>query len=220
MLEGKNLTKEYNGRPVLSEISVSVAPGQALALLGPNGSGKSTLLSILSLSIRPEKGEVFVDGKQGKEAKKRIAYVPQDIVLFEELTAEENLKCWSSLPRTDTKARMEELMEILSMHSFRKKRVDRLSGGQRRRVNIAASMMSEPAYILLDEPFAGVDERTMEDLLTYLAKEKAEGKGIVICEHERETIRTLVDQVILLSEGEQKYNGNAAPFFDGGSVDG
>lgn len=218
MLEGKKLVKIYNGKQVLKGISVSVSPGEAVALLGPNGSGKSTLLSVLSFSIRPEEGAVVVDNLEGKEAKKRIAYVPQEVVLFEELTVEENLRCWSSLKGDETKKRLLELMEILSMQSFRKKRVDRLSGGQRRRVNIAVSMMSDPAYILLDEPFAGVDQETTSDLLDYLEKEKASGKGIVISEHDRETIRSLADQVLLLSGGEEAYYGSAERFFTGGGV--
>ncbi len=213
MLQGKNLTKSYNGKEVLSDVTLSVNSGEAIALLGPNGSGKSTFLSMLSLAMHPDKGMVIVDGKEGKEAKKQIAYVPQEIVLFEELTVEENLKCWSSLNGMETKKKLEELITILSMQQFRKKRVDRLSGGQRRRVNIAVSMMSEPNYILLDEPFAGVDRETTEDLLRYLAQEKAAGKGIVISAHERETVHLLADRVLLLSEGKQAYSGSAEQFF-------
>ena len=218
MLQGRNLTKSYNGKEVLSDVSLSVSPGEAVALLGPNGSGKSTFLSMLSLAMRPEGGTVTVDGQEGREAKRKIAYVPQEIVLFEELTVEENLKCWSSLNSMETKQKLEELTTILSMQHFRKKRVDRLSGGQRRRVNIAVSMMSAPAYLLLDEPFAGVDWETTEDLLRYLAHEKTAGKGIVISAHERETVQLLADRVLLLSDGKQTFSGSAEQFFAGEGV--
>ena len=201
MLEGKNLEKRYGNFTALSGVDLSVSPGEIVALLGPNGSGKSTLISLLSMCLKPDGGEVIVDGLTGKEAKKLLSFVPQDVVLFEELSVIDNLKCFSSLKGAEAADRIEELSRTLLLTDFMKKRVDKLSGGQRRRVNIAVAMMCYPKYLLLDEPFAGVDEKSGDCLIEYLLQLKNAGMGMVISEHDKERIASLADRVITLEKG-------------------
>ena len=201
MLEGKNLEKRYGNFTALSGVDLSVSPGEIVALLGPNGSGKSTLISLLSMCLKPDGGEVTVDGERGREAKKLLSFVPQDVVLFEELSVIDNLKCFSSIKGAQAAERIKELSRTLLLTDFMKKRVDKLSGGQRRRVNIAVAMMCYPKYLLLDEPFAGVDEKSGDCLIEYLLQLKNAGMGMVISEHDKERIASLADRVIMLEKG-------------------
>lgn len=201
MLEANGLMKQYGKSQIVEKLSLTLNPGEGVALLGQNGSGKTTLLKMLAGVLDPDAGEVKVDGLTGKQAKEKVSYAPQDIVLFEELTVTENLYAWSSLKGEENTARAEYLIHALQMESFRKKRVDRLSGGQRRRVNLAVALMGNYSYLLLDEPLAGIDERGGECIAGLLKEEKAKGTAMLITEHNPTILMPLMDRALRLDGG-------------------
>ena len=201
MIEAKELVKKYGSFVAVNHLSLSLNTGETVVLLGPNGSGKSTLLGMLSLTSKPDEGTVTVDGLSGKNAKKKIAYAPQEIVLFEELTTMENLLSWSSLKGKAAKERAEYLISELDMENFRKKRVDRLSGGQRRRVNLAVALMGDYDYILMDEPLAGIDEHGGKCIKHLLETEKEKGRGILFSEHNPTILLPLMDRKLTIDGG-------------------
>ncbi|MBO4901478.1 MAG: ABC transporter ATP-binding protein [Lachnospiraceae bacterium] len=201
MIKACGLKKSYGKFLAADNISLTLAPGEGVALLGANGSGKSTLLKMLALILKPDAGEVKIDGLQGTQAKKKIAYAPQEIVLFEELTVTENLLAWSSLKGVKNKERAQYLTEALDMGDFCKKRVDRLSGGQRRRVNLAAALMGEYTYLLLDEPLAGIDEAGAACIEALLRKEREAGCGLIVTEHNPTILLPLTDRTLKLDRG-------------------
>ena len=201
MIEARNLVKKYGSFIAVNHLSLSLSTGETVVLLGPNGSGKSTLLGMLSLTSKPDEGEVTVDGLSGKNAKKKIAFAPQEIVLFEELTTMENLLSWSTLKGKEAKERAEYLISELDMDSFKKKRVDRLSGGQRRRVNLAVALMGNYDYILMDEPLAGIDDYGGKCIKNLLETEKEKGRGILFTEHNPTILLPLMDRKLTIDGG-------------------
>ena len=201
MIEAKGLVKRYGNYTAVDNVSLSLEKGETIALLGANGSGKSTLLSMLALILKPDEGEVTVDGLKGKQAKEKIAYVPQEIVLFEELTVMENLYAWSSLKGKEMSERAGYLVSELEMNDFKRKRVDRLSGGQRRRVNLAAAMMGKYDYLLLDEPLAGIDAHGGECIEHLLRTEKEKGCSMIVTEHNPTIILPLTDRSLRIERG-------------------
>ena len=201
MIEAKGLVKKYGKYVAVDNLSMNLNLGESVVLLGANGSGKSTLMGMLAMVLKPTEGEVLIDGQKGKKAKSKIAYAPQNIVLFEELTVTENLFAWSSLKGRENVERAEYLISVLDMESFKKKRVDRLSGGQRRRVNIAVAMMGNYDYLLLDEPLAGIDENGGGCIESLLRKEKESGRGILLTEHNPTILLPLMDRTIKLDGG-------------------
>ena len=201
MLSARGLSKKYGDFTAVFPVSLDLREGETVILAGPNGSGKSTLLSMMAFALKPDEGQVDADGLPPKEARKRIAYAPQEITLFEELSTIENLKAWSSLSKAESIARAEELIEALDMEQFRKKRVGKLSGGQRRRVNLAAALMCHPQYILLDEPLAGIDPDGSEKILALLRKEREKGAALLVTEHVMRDLITFADRMITLSGG-------------------
>ncbi len=201
MIEAKGLVKKYGKYVAVDNLSFNLDLGESVVLLGANGSGKSTLMGMLAMVLKPTEGEVLIDGQKGKKAKSKIAYAPQNIVLFEELTVTENLYAWSSLKGKENVDRADYLISELDMGSFKKKRVDRLSGGQRRRVNIAVAMMGNYDYLLLDEPLAGIDEYGGECIESLLRKEKESGRGILLTEHNPTILLPLMDRQLKLDGG-------------------
>ena len=201
MIEAKGLVKRYGRYTAVDNASLSLEKGEIIALLGSNGSGKSTLLSMLTMILKPDSGEVTVDGLKGKQAKEKIAYVPQEIVLFEELTVLENLYAWSSLKGKENTERAEYLINELEMTDFKRKRVDRLSGGQRRRVNLAVALMGKYDYLLLDEPLAGIDAHGGECIEQLLRKEKDKGCAMIVTEHNPTILLPLTDRSLRIERG-------------------
>ena len=201
MIEAKGLVKRYGKFAAVEGASLSLEKGETVALLGSNGSGKSTLLAMLAMILKPDFGEVTVDGLKGKKAKEKVAYVPQEIVLFKELTVMENLFAWSSLNGKENTERAEYLVNELEMADFKRKRVDRLSGGQRRRVNLAVSLMGQYEYLLLDEPLAGIDAHGGECIEQLLRKEKEKGCAMIITEHNPTILLPLTDRSLRIERG-------------------
>ncbi len=201
MIEAKGLVKRYGSYTAVDDASLSLEKGEVVALLGSNGSGKSTLLSMLAMVLKPDSGEVTVDGLKGKQAKEKVAYVPQEIVLFEELTVMENLYAWSSLKGKENTERADYLVNELEMTDFKRKRVDRLSGGQRRRVNLAVALMGKYDYLLLDEPLAGIDAHGGECIEHLLKKEKEKGCSMILTEHNPTILLPLTDRSLRIERG-------------------
>lgn len=201
MTEARNLVKKYGSFTAVDHLSLTLNPGESVVLMGANGSGKSTLMGMLAGVIKPDEGEVLVDGLKGKKARGKIAYAPQDIVLFEELTTTENLYAWSSLKGKENVERAEYLISELDMGLFKKKRVDRLSGGQRRRVNIAVALMGNYGYLLLDEPLAGIDDAGAKAIENLLKKEKEKGCAILLTEHNPTILLPIMDRRIKMDGG-------------------
>ena len=201
MTEARNLVKKYGSFTAVDHLSLTLNPGESVVLMGANGSGKSTLMGMLAGVIKPDEGEVLVDGQKGKKARGKIAYAPQDIVLFEELTTTENLFAWSSLKGKENVERAEYLISELKMDAFKKKRVDRLSGGQRRRVNLAVALMGNYGYLLLDEPLAGIDDAGAQAIENLLKKEKEKGCAILLTEHNPTILLPIMDRRIKMDGG-------------------
>ncbi len=213
MLTGRGITKRYGGQTALRNASLELSPGSALMLLGRNGSGKTTLVNILALSLNPDGGTVAVDDLAGRAAREAIGFAPQEIALFEELSVEENLRVWCTLPRAAAKERRDALLERLDLYPMRKKLIRSLSGGQKRRVNLAAALMGSPRYLLLDEPLAGADEDSEARMLELLAEYRDAGLGIIIVSHQPRALRGIADCAMVLERGETTFYGSAGDYF-------
>jgi len=214
VIEGRNLTKIYGRQQVLTDVNIKIREGEITALLGKNGSGKSTLLNILAMATKPDKGRVYVNGEDasgtsGKSVhtgtagklRRTIAYVPQDIALFEELTMKDNLYCWSRLSREATDTRIDELEETFHLREMEGKKIIKLSGGMKRRVNFAAALMGEYKFMILDEPLTGLDEDTVCRILKMLEEKKRQGVGIIISGHDKGQLLSVADKKITLESG-------------------
>jgi ABC-2 type transport system ATP-binding protein len=183
-----------------------VEPGEGVALLGPNGSGKSTLLGVLAGVLSPERGEVRVCGAPVTEraARRRLGFVPQDVAVYEDLRVEENARLFgrlSGLRGAALDAAVEGALEGAGLRELRRELVTTLSGGTRRRLSIACALVHEPALLLLDEPFAGIDDSSRRSLLALLARQKRAGLALVISTHRVEELAELCDRALVLCDG-------------------
>lgn len=203
MLRGKNISKVYGKQNVLNNIDVKLNKGEIVALIGINGSGKTTLLDILALAQRSDSGNIYIDDELASDdnkdkMRKKIAYVPQDVALFEELSVKENLLCWSKLSKEETLKRIKELEPYFNLQEMYSKKITKLSGGMKRRINFAVALLGEYDYMILDEPLAGVDQENTDRMVEFLKNERDNGKGILITGHERLLITTYADRIINL----------------------
>ncbi|MDF1702189.1 MAG: LPS export ABC transporter ATP-binding protein, partial [Planctomycetota bacterium] len=188
LLEARKLVKSYRQRRVVDEVGFQVSPGEIVGLLGPNGAGKTTSFRMVVGMVRPDEGAVYLEDKDitrlpiYKRARRGIAYLPQEPSIFRRMTVEDNLLAVLEtvrLSRADRKARMDTLIGELELEKVRTSRAEVLSGGERRRLEIARSLVHDPALLLLDEPFAGVDPITVQEIQGILRRLK-ESKGIAI----------------------------------------
>ncbi len=216
MLEAKEVKKSFRGKEVLKGVSLSVNKGEIVGLLGPNGAGKTTLFNSIIGFIKVDYGKISVDGEDithlppFRRAEKGIAFLPQEHSLFEELTVIENLLIFLEF-FTDSKAealaKAETLLEDFGLLKLKDQRASTLSGGQKRRLEIARSLITNPKYLLLDEPFAGLDPIIVSEIREIIKGLKEEDIGILITDHNvRETIR-MVDRVYIISEGKVLAHG-------------
>lgn len=213
-----NLRKSYRKRVVIRDVSMTLARGEVVALLGPNGSGKTTCFYAIAGLITPEGGQVIVDGRDVtllpmyRRAKLGIGYLPQEMSIFRGLSVENNILAILEISVSDPHSRRERLEELLSDFSIshlRRASALSLSGGERRRVEIARCLASDPKYILLDEPFAGVDPIAVGDIRNLVADLKNRGIGVLITDHNvRETLEIL-DRAYILHEGTVLMSGTA-----------
>jgi len=198
-LQVKNLSKSYKKTPVVRGLSLKIEKGQVVGLLGPNGAGKTTTFYMIVGLIRPDEGKIFLTGEDitnlttYKRAHKGIAYLSQNPSVFQKLTVEENLLAileTLDLSVGEQKEKAEQLMRELGITHLRDKKAYLLSGGERRRVEIARALVTSPSFILLDEPFAGIDPITVADLQSIIFDLKRKGIGILITDHNvRETLQ-------------------------------
>jgi lipopolysaccharide export system ATP-binding protein len=209
-LQALGIGKTYRGRKVVNEVTLELGQGQVVGLLGPNGAGKTTTFYIIVGLISPDGGRVQLDGRDITDlpmylrARAGISYLPQEPSVFRKLTVEENL--WSiaetlDLPGEEQEARVDELLEDFGIDHLRRQGAYTLSGGERRRLEIARALVLTPKFVLLDEPFAGIDPLAVLDIQRIIAKLKARRIGVLITDHNvRETLN-ITDRAYIISEG-------------------
>jgi lipopolysaccharide export system ATP-binding protein len=218
-LVAKQLIKKYKSRTVVNTVSVEVEQGEIVGLLGPNGAGKTTTFYMIVGLIKPNEGNIYLDDvditdlPMYKRSQKGVGYLPQEASVFRKLTVEDNLKAVLEMRKDlDKKAQSEKLEALLDefgLQHVRTNRGDLLSGGERRRTEIARALASDPKFILLDEPFAGVDPIAVEDIQSIVAKLKEKHIGILITDHNVQETLSITDRAYLLFEGSILKAGTA-----------
>ena len=217
-LRSENLIKIYKKRTVVNKASVQVSKGEIVGLLGPNGAGKTTTFYMITGMIRPESGKVFLDDKEitkvpmYKRARMGIGYLPQEASIFRNLSVENNLLAVLEMTNLDARQRKEKcekLLEELSIAQIRKSLGFQLSGGERRRTEIARSLATDPSFILLDEPFAGIDPIAVEDIMNIVSNLKNRGIGVLVTDHNVHETLSIVDKGYILINGVIFKQGNA-----------
>lgn len=214
----QNLIKKYKKRTVVNDVSVEVNQGEIVGLLGPNGAGKTTTFYMTVGLIRPNEGRIFLDGRDitalpmYKRAQLGVGYLAQEASVFRTLTVEDNIMAVLEMTNLDSAARKERLESLLDEFSLQKVRGNNgnvLSGGERRRTEIARALASDPKFILLDEPFAGVDPIAVEDIQSIVAGLKKRNIGILITDHNVHETLSITDRAYLLFEGRILKAGTA-----------
>lgn len=218
ILQADNLVKTYKGRNVVNGVSYNVKQGEIVGLLGPNGAGKTTSFYMVVGLVRPNEGKVHLDDKDislepmYRRAQLGIGYLPQEASVFRKLSVEDNIKAvleMTKLSKQEQKDKLEELIEEFSLGHVRKNRGDLLSGGERRRTEIARALAVDPSFVLLDEPFAGVDPIAVEDIQSIVHKLKDKNIGILITDHNVQETLSIVDRAYLLFDGQILMAGTA-----------
>jgi len=206
----KNIGKNYGKRPILRDISLEVKKGEAVAILGPNGAGKTTTFHIITGLLFADYGEVLLDGHDltllpmYRRARLGVGYLPQEASVFRGLSVEQNILSILEISeklKTKRKAKLETLLGEFEISHLRKASVQTLSGGERRRVEIARCLASNPTYILLDEPLAGIDPKSVLDIAKLIKNLKDRGIGLLITDHNARDTLDIVDRAYILNEG-------------------
>ncbi len=218
ILSGNNLRKSYGNKEIVKGISINVKRGEVVGLLGPNGAGKTTTFYMITGMIRPNSGEVKLDESNitglpmYKRARRGIGYLAQEPSVFTKLSVEDNLRLvleMTALTKEEQSQRLEKLLTDFSIDHIRKSKAYTLSGGERRRTEIARALVMEPKFILLDEPFSGIDPIAVEDIQQIIFDLKSRNIGVLITDHNvRETL-TITDRAYLLYEGDILKSGSA-----------
>ena len=210
ILRAENIAKSYGGRQVVKEISLEVKQGEIIGLLGPNGAGKTTSFYMIVGMIQPNGGNIFLNDEEitsypmYKRAQKGIGYLAQEASIFRKLSVEDNIMSvlqFTDLSKKQQKIKLESLIEEFNIGHVRKNRGDLLSGGERRRTEIARCLASDPNFILLDEPFAGVDPIAVEDIQSIVAHLKDRNIGILITDHDVQATLAITDRTYLMYQG-------------------
>jgi lipopolysaccharide export system ATP-binding protein len=219
----KDLIKSYRNRTVVNHVSVEVKQGEIVGLLGPNGAGKTTTFYMVVGLIRPDEGTVYLNEDDitklpmYRRAKMGIGYLPQEASVFRKLSVEDNIKAvleMTTLSKQEQRDKLESLLDEFRLHHVRKNNGDSLSGGERRRTEIARALAVDPKFILLDEPFAGVDPIAVEDIQTVVARLKYRNIGILITDHNVNETLSICDRAYLLIEGKIFKHGTAEELAD------
>ncbi|HNR41242.1 MAG TPA: LPS export ABC transporter ATP-binding protein [Bacteroidales bacterium] len=206
----ENLVKKYNNRTVVDHVSINVEQGEIVGLLGPNGAGKTTSFYMIVGLIRPKEGRIFLDDEDittlpvYKRARRGIGYLAQEASVFRNLSVEDNIRAvleMSGMPLSEQNERLETLLTEFGLHKIRRSKGIQLSGGERRRTEIARALALKPKFILLDEPFAGVDPIAVEDIQEIVSKLKNKNIGILITDHNVHETLSITDRAYLLFEG-------------------
>ena len=211
VLKAQEISKSYRGRKVVNNISIEVNQGEIVGLLGPNGAGKTTSFYMIVGIIKPEGGDIFLDEEvissfpMYQRAQKGIGYLAQEESVFRKLSVEDNILGileFTDLTKNQQKEKAEQLMEEFGLVKIRKSRGDLLSGGERRRTEIARALANDPKFLLLDEPFAGVDPIAVEDIQSIISVLKKKNIGILITDHNVQETLAITDRTYLMFEGE------------------
>ena len=223
ILRTENLVKTYGRRTVVNHVSINVTQGEIVGLLGPNGAGKTTTFYMTVGLITPNEGEIFLDDLNitkfpvYKRAQNGIGYLAQEPSVFRKLSVEDNIKAvlqMTPLSRTEQKDKLESLIAEFSLEKVRKNLGDQLSGGERRRTEIARCLAINPKFIMLDEPFAGVDPIAVEDIQSIVYKLKEKNIGILITDHNAPETLSITDRAYLLFEGKILFQGTSEELAD------
>ncbi|WP_314695216.1 LPS export ABC transporter ATP-binding protein [Tannerella forsythia] len=218
MLRTEDLVKKYRTRTVVNHVSINVKQGESVGLLGPNGAGKTTTFYMSVGLVTPNQGKIFLDDTEitgypvYKRARLGIGYLAQEASIFRKMTVEDNIRSvleMTDKPREYQRAKMENLIEEFGLQKVRKNLGDRLSGGERRRAEIARCLAIDPKFIMLDEPFAGVDPIAVQDIQTIVARLKHKNIGILITDHNVHETLSITDRAYLLFEGKVLFQGTA-----------
>lgn len=219
VIRTEKLVKKYKSRTVVNEASIEVHQGEIVGLLGPNGAGKTTSFYMIVGLIRPVSGKIFLDDQDitefpmYKRAQMGISYLPQEASVFRDMTVEKNIKSilqFTQMSKGEQQDKLEELLTEFNLHKVRKNLGKNLSGGERRRTEIARCLASNPKFILLDEPFAGVDPIAVEDIQTIVAKLKTKNIGILITDHNVHETLAITERAYILHEGTVLRTGTSA----------
>lgn len=212
----ENLQKSYKGRAVVNEVSFYVDQGEVVGLLGPNGAGKTTTFYMVIGLVSPEQGRIFLDNEEITKApmyiraRKGISYLPQEPSAFRKLTVEENIMAileTLDIPGYERKKRLKMLLDELDISHLRKSKAYTLSGGERRRLEITRALVCSPSFILLDEPFAGIDPKAIADIQKIIEQLAEKNIGVLITDHNvRETLKS-TDRAYIMTDGEIRFSG-------------
>jgi lipopolysaccharide export system ATP-binding protein len=218
VIESQGLFKYYRKRAVANDVSIQVTPGEVVGLLGPNGAGKTTTFYMIIGFIRPDKGKVFFGDDDisrwpmYRRAKKGIGYLAQEASVFRKMSVEDNIMAilqYRRMTRRDRRARLEQLLKELDIEHLRKHKAYTLSGGERRRVEITRALVNEPQFILLDEPFAGIDPIAVEDIQKIVRRLVERGLGVLITDHNvRETL-SICSRAYIMCDGKILKSGTS-----------
>ncbi len=223
ILRAENLIKKYKQRTVVNDVSFHVEQGEIVGLLGPNGAGKTTSFYMIVGLIKPNEGHVYLNDEEitkdamFKRAQKGIGYLAQEASVFRKLSVENNILAVLEIHypnKQERLAKLEELLSEFSLHRVRKNRGDLLSGGERRRTEIARALAANPHFILLDEPFAGVDPIAVEEIQSIVSKLKAKNIGVLITDHNVQETLSITDRAYLLTEGKIMLTGKPEEIAD------
>jgi lipopolysaccharide export system ATP-binding protein len=218
ILRTKNLIKQYSRRVVVNDVSIEVKQGEIVGLLGPNGAGKTTTFYMTVGLIKPDGGDIFLDDEpitklpMYKRAQRGIGYLAQEASVFRKLSVEDNIMAileFTDRNKQERNEKLEELIAEFHLDKVRRNRGDLLSGGERRRTEIARALATDPKFILLDEPFAGVDPIAVEDIQSIIAGLKTKNIGILITDHNVHETLTITERSYLLFEGKILKQGSA-----------
>lgn len=223
MIEVTDLYKSYHGRVIVNHVSLSIERGEIVGLLGPNGAGKTTTFYMVVGIIKPDRGHVFLDGEEIQttsmhlRARKGIGYLAQEASVFRKLTVEENLRAvleMTALKPHEQKERMELLLQEFHIEKIRDRQGYQLSGGERRRVEIARALATDPKFILLDEPFSGIDPIAINDIQNMIFELKKKNIGVLITDHNvRETL-SITDRAYVMNNGQILISGTSQEILD------
>jgi lipopolysaccharide export system ATP-binding protein len=218
ILRSDNLIKKYKQRTVVDRVSIEVSQGEIVGLLGPNGAGKTTSFYMIVGLVKPNEGEIYLDKEKitalpmYKRAQRGIGYLAQEASVFRKLSVEDNIRAvleMTNLSKAEQNKKTESLLDEFGLQRIRKSRGDLLSGGERRRTEIARALAVDPKFILLDEPFAGVDPIAVEDIQSIVSHLKDRNIGVLITDHNVHETLTIVDRAYLLFEGRILKAGTA-----------
>ena len=218
ILTAENLIKKYKKRTVVKSVSLEMKQGEIVGLLGPNGAGKTTTFYMIVGMIKPNSGIVSIDGKvitnkpMYKRSRLGISYLPQEASIFRKMSVENNIRAILELQpmkRKERKERLEELLETFNIAHIRKSKGYMLSGGERRRCEIARTLASSPKFVLLDEPFAGIDPIAVEDIMKMVKDLKNQGLGVLITDHNVHETLSITDRAYILIDGNIYISGTA-----------